>query len=458
MKSFSIKTRLMFWYAFVMILIVMLSVLMLLITGDRLTRDGAKSNLTVTTDRAIGDIRINEGKLNIDDDMVYYSNGAYVVIYMDDGTPLSGLELEEFPENVKFEEDKIREVDGESKSFYVYDRLIENKKVGKIWVRGMASADIEEISPAIARMIRMFLIALPIMLILALLGGYFASKRAFAPLKEINETAQKIHDGSDLSLRIGTSQEGKGDEITETARLFDEMLDSVEKNFEAEKRFTDDASHELRTPTAVILTQSEYALGNLDNKAEVEQALKIILGQSHKMTDLLDKLLMLARADNGRVKLGRDLVDLGLVLELSAASHENVAQSKNIDISVNVVRETSLIADMALIERAVDNLLSNAIKYGRQDGHVSMKLSEDVAGNAIIDVVDDGIGIPAEDIDRIWDRFYRANGAGDHEGMGLGLALTKWIVQAHGGEIRVVSEVGKGSTFRIMLPVKREEE
>ena len=111
MKSFSIKTRLMFWYAFVMILIVMLSVLMLLITGDRLTRDGAKSNLTVTTDRAIGDIRINEGKLNIDDDMVYYSNGAYVVIYMDDGTPLSGLELEEFPENVKFEEDKIREVD-----------------------------------------------------------------------------------------------------------------------------------------------------------------------------------------------------------------------------------------------------------------------------------------------------------------------------------------------------------
>ena len=458
MKSFSIKTRLMFWYAFVMILIVMLSVLMLLITGDRLTRDGAKSNLTVTTDRAIGDIRINEGKLNIDDDMVYYSNGAYVVIYMDDGTPLSGLELEEFPENVKFEEDKIREVDGESKSFYVYDRLIENKKVGKIWVRGMASADIEEISPAIARMIMMFLIALPIMLILALLGGYFASKRAFAPLKEINETAQKIHDGSDLSLRIGIPQEGKGDEITETARLFDEMLDSVEKNFEAEKRFTDDASHELRTPTAVILTQSEYALGNLDNKAEVEQALRIILGQSHKMTDLLDKLLMLARADNGRVKLSRDLVDLGLVLELSAASHEREAQSKNIDISVNVAREISLIADMALIERAVDNLLSNAIKYGRQDGHVSMMLSEDMAGNAIIDVSDDGIGIPAEDINHIWDRFYRANGAGDHEGMGLGLALTKWIVQAHGGEISAVSEVGKGSTFRITLPIKREEE
>ncbi len=458
MKSFSIKTRLMFWYAFVMILIVMLSVLMLLITGDRLTRDGAKSNLTVTTDRAIGDIRINEGKLNIDDDMVYYSNGAYVVIYMDDGTPLSGLELEEFPENVKFEEDKIREVDGESKSFYVYDRLIENKKVGKIWVRGMASADIEEISPAIARMIKMFLIALPIMLILALLGGYFASKRAFAPLKEINETAQKIHDGSDLSLRIGIHQEGKGDEITETARLFDEMLDSVEKNFEAEKRFTDDASHELRTPTAVILTQSEYALGNLDNKAEVEQALRIILGQSHKMTDLLDKLLMLARADNGRVKLSRDLVDLGLVLELSAASHEREAQSKNIDISVNVAREISLIADMALIERAVDNLLSNAIKYGRQDGHVSMILSEDMAGNAIIDVSDDGIGIPAEDINHIWDRFYRANGAGDHEGMGLGLALTQWIVQAHGGEISAVSEVGKGSTFRITLPFKREEE
>ena len=481
----------MIWYAFVLIVIVILASAVLLLTGDKLVRDNAKANLTVATDRALSNVRIISGKLNIDDDIEYYSNEVYVVIYKDDGMQLSGLEMDGFSEKVPFEADTIREAGKGDSPVYIYDRLIENKKTGKIWVRGMTSADLEEISPGISKILKVFLIAVPLLLILALLGGWMITRRAFAPLKEINETAQKIYEGNDLSLRINTDtnmQDGAagydmvtadgpdndkkeesaagGDEIMQTAHLFNKMLDGIEKNFESEKRFTNDASHELRTPTAVIRAQSEYALACIDDPDEVEEALGVILKQSEKMSDLLDKLLMLARADRGVIVPEKELVDLGLLVESASAHLAAEAEKKDITIDVRA-QDVTMMGDVSLLERAVENLISNAIKYGKQGGHVTVSLETKSvqktetgsAGNnherlAVIKVTDDGIGISAEHLDHIWERFYRAQGAGDHESMGLGLSLTKWIVSEHEGDISVQSSPGEGSTFTMILPVE----
>lgn len=461
MKSISIKNKMMLWYAFVLLIIVALAMLALLITGDKLARDGAKTNLMTATDRAVKYVRVINGKLNIDDNIEYYSNGTHIVIYKDNGMQLSGLEMDDFKTKVGFNADTVREIEQDSDNFYVYDRLIENKKVGKIWVRGMTYADLDVISPAIYRLSYIFILALPLLLIMALLGGWVITKRAFAPLKEINDTAKKIYEGNDLSLRIGLSDDPeneKGDEILQTAAVFDHMLDGIERNFEAEKRFTNDASHELRTPTAVIMAQSEYALSRIDDPKETEQALRTILGQSKKMSDLLDKLLMLARADRGAVKLGNELIDLGLLAEVSAAHFDPAAKAKNITIDVDAEENIMMAGDTALMERAVENLISNAIKYSHENGNVRIAVSKgsgENGGFAEISISDDGIGIPKEHMDHIWDRFYRVSGAGDHESMGLGLSLTKWIITEHGGSITAESAVGKGSTFTITLPLER---
>lgn len=473
MRSLSIKKKMMLWYAFVLLVVVGLAALALLITGDKLVRDGAKANLKATTDRALNDVRIVKGKLNIADDIEYFSNGSYIVIYREDGTPLSGLEMNEFKKKVSFKADKVREVNQDSNSFYVYDRLIDNKKVGKIWIRGMTSADLDVISPAISRLTKIFLLALPVILIMALLGGWLITKKAFEPLAEINETAQRIYEGNDLSLRIGlagSAEDDKhdsnvrsygGDEILQTAATFDHMLDGIEKNFESEKRFTNDASHELRTPTAVIMSQSEYALKHTDDPDETREALETILGQSKKMSSLLDKLLMLARADRGVIKLSSDYIDLGLLLESSAAHLVQAAHERDISVETEVTEDVYMTGDMALMERALENVIGNAIKYGRQHGNVWVEChtGETLSGKiAVITVRDDGIGMSREHLEHIWDRFYRIESAGDHEGMGLGLSLTKWIVTEHGGTITAESTEGEGSTFTIRIPINDSED
>lgn len=458
MKSLSIKRKLMLWYAFVMIAIVGLAIAVLLITGDKLSRDSAKANLTVTTDRAVSDVRIIDGKLSIDDDVVYFSNNAYVVVCKNDGTELSGLAPKGFPDNTEFKPDVVRDVKGDNKSFYVYDRLLENKKVGKIWIRGMTSADFDKIAPAIARMRKIFLIALPLMLLLALIGGWYLATRAFAPLKEINSTAKKIHEGKDLSLRIGLDEGAEGDEIIRTAQVFDSMLDSIEQTFLAEKRFTDDASHELRTPTAVIMAQSEYALANLDKPEEVEHSLETILGQSKKMRTLIDRLLILARADHGRVVLNRQLTDIGLLAEASAAYYQEPAAEKHISITTEAEDNLMMWADEALIERSFENIISNAIRYGKDGGYIHITAKKEPAG-IVITFEDNGVGISEENLDRIWDRFFRESEGRDTKGSGLGLPITKWIIEdAHKGKITVDSKKNEGSVFTIVLPLTEKED
>ncbi|MGI6720956.1 MAG: sensor histidine kinase [Anaerovoracaceae bacterium] len=462
MKGLSIKKRVMLWYAFTMLVVITLVIVLLLAAGDKLIRDDAKSNLTAATDRAVNDVQVIDSKLAIDDDMVYYLDGAYVVIYKNDGMIISGLPPDGFPGNVSFKADEIRKVVRGDKPFYVYDRLIENQQLGKTWIRGITSASLKDSAPSIWLMIKMFLIALPLLLGLALLGGWYITKRAFMPLKDIADTAEQIQEGSDLSRRLGFEKMGDRDEISRTAATFDMMLDRIEESFEMEKRFTNDASHELRTPAAVIMAQCEYALDNLDDPRDVEESLRVILAESRKMTTLIKQLLTLARADRGVQQLDMTRTDIGLTAEEAVSNFSSKAAEYGVEMAIDAEEGLYTMGDPVFLSRMFENLISNAIKYNHSGGHVWLSVKSGEEGIRI-SVNDDGNGISAEDLTHIWERFYRAHSApggrnrrsereAEQQSTGLGLPLVKWIVEAHHGRISVRSAPGSGTEFVIFLP------
>lgn len=460
MKRLSIKNRMVLWYAFSILAIIVLTMALLLAVGDSLILDETEKNLMSLTDRAVRDVRITNGELSIDEDITYYNDGAYVVVCREDGTVISGLLAEGFPPLSDFAENEIRKIPGEGRDYYTYDRLIENQKTGKIWVRGITSAELNDMAPSVMKMLKGFLTALPVLLIIALAGGWMIARQAFAPLSKIIDTAEKIRQSGDLSGRIGLGDIEDSDEVRRTAAVFDEMLDQIESNFENEKRFTNNASHELRTPVAVIKAQSEYALDNLDDPAEIRESLTEIKKQADSMSSLIAQLLRLSRADRGIEQLKKETADISILAEESASRHLHFAGTRNITIRTDAEEGCYMECDEVFIGRMFDNLIDNAVKYGKAGGTVHVSVRKDAADIAV-KVADDGIGIPKEDLGHIWERFYRgaARTAAESDGeetrsMGLGLSMVQWIVREHGGIIDVVSEPGEGTEFLIKFPTK----
>lgn len=456
LKHMSIKTRVIFWYTFTMFMFTALIFTILIFAGRRAAQDDAQASLIISTDMALNNVTVSEGRLIVDDDFIYYMDHTWIILAKDDGVMISGLTPEDFPSDIPFEEDRIRQVGDHLHPFYVYDRLIENQKIGKIWIRGMTPASLSVRDPAINSMIHLFMIVLPILILLSLAGGWLITRRAFLPLKQINDTVMLIQEGKDLSRRIGVDESYPRDEIQITANVFDQMLDRIGASFEREKQFTDDASHELRTPVAVIQAQCEYALENSDKPKETAAAIQVIHEQAKKMSALIEQLLMLARADRAAVILKKEPVDISLLAEESAALLTPKAYEKNITVSVHAPEGLYTQIDPNLMEKAIVNLIDNAIKYGKKNGSVIItaeKQDLNSSPSVLLSVTDDGIGITEENLPHIWDRFYRVDPTGEEKGTGLGLPLVRWIVEAHGGQITVDSEPGRFTKFCVILPV-----
>ena len=455
MRSVSIKTRIVFWYALTALLVLSVVIVLILAAGNRSMRDEAMDDLTLATDQAVENIRIYQGKLYIDEYAEYQRNGVYVVLCDNTGNLFFGEAPEGFPMDTEFQEETIRYIDAaeSDEPFFVYDRRIENQKAGVFWIRGITSAGLEDTEPALYEMIRIFLITIPVLFVISLVGGWIITRRAFLPFQNIAEKVERIQEGSDLSQRLNLGSPDDRDEIRRTAGLFDHMLARIEKSFEMEKQFTNDVSHELRTPTAVIMSQCEYALDNIDDPDEVEDSLKVIHHQSKQMMDLITQLLTLARADRHIQPVNKELVDVGLLLEEEAAHMSVVARERNIRITVDALEGIMTEADPVLMRRALENLISNAVKYGREGGMIRLYAEREPARMIAISVEDDGIGIPEEDLPYIWNRFFRAENAGDFpDSVGLGLSLVKWIAEAHGGTVSAQNRPEGGARFILRIP------
>ncbi len=318
----------------------------------------------------------------------------------------------------------------------------------------------------IQRLIGVLLLAMPATLLVALIGGYWLASRAMRPVQRITQTARTISE-TDLSRRLNLDTP---DEIGELAQTFDQMLERLQTAFARQRQFTADASHELRTPLTIVNLEVDRALAHQRTPQEYERALAIISAETSTMNRLVNNLLFLARADAGQTVIQQAEVELS---ELTLDVVERLiplARKNGVELMTGDLPELTLCGDRAYLAQMLTNLIENAIKYTAGVGqHVWIEAECQSIAHAPwggVRIKDDGPGIAAEHLPRVFDRFYRADKARtsiqmeavDDEmpaGSGLGLSIVLWVAQSHGGAVRVHSEVGHGAIFEVWLPLSK---
>lgn len=286
-------------------------------------------------------------------------------------------------------------------------------------------------------------------LVVGLAGGWWISARIVKPIAAITQTAAAIS-AKNLSHRIDTRNVDS--ELAELGDVMNAMFDRLRSAFEQQARFTADASHELRTPLAVLRSQSEVVLSKPRTADEYRTALEACFDASKRMTKLVEDLLLLARADAGKLPLQRSAIDLRDIVASAVEQLRPLAESKTISVALELAH-AAVAGDPVRLSQVVTNLASNAIYYNRAYGEIRVRLTNDAA-NAILTVSDTGCGISVADQALLFERFYRADKsrARTSGGHGLGLAICKAIVESHGGKIDFTTEKDQGTTFRVTLP------
>jgi heavy metal sensor kinase len=309
----------------------------------------------------------------------------------------------------------------------------------------------KQIDQALAGLVHTIIIAIPLALALAAGGGIFLARRALKPVDKIAQTAQEIEE-SDLSRRINVNTK---DELGRLAATLNAMIGRLEKAFQRQKQFTSDASHELRTPLAVIEAESTLALQKERPSSDYRQSLEIISQESSQMSSLIDQLLTLARADAGKEQWNFTEVNLGKLISNLSTDVEVLCQEKGLSFQLGQTQDLVVKGDETRLRELFMNLLDNAIRYTPTPGTISISLRRE-GQMAVVAITDTGVGIPAEDIPFIFERFYRVDKSRSRAegGSGLGLAICRHIAEAHGGKIEVESQVGVGSTFSVWLPLQ----
>lgn len=306
-------------------------------------------------------------------------------------------------------------------------------------------------------LLRSMLLIAPIVLIGAALVGYWLAGTSLRPVQGIMDEVEAISDGTSLHRRLAVPM--SGDEMARLALTVNGMLARLEQSFASLHRFTADASHELKTPLMVLRAGVERALVHPGVPGEILQSLDETLAQINEMTELVESLLTLARADEGRAPLAVEESDLRELLGDVAETAGMLGEGVGIAVTSTMPgHPVPLAVDRHRIRELLLNLVTNAIKYTPQGGTIDLILAEQDDAVSLT-VRDTGIGIAPGDLPHIFERFWRADPArsrtGDRPGTGLGLAITKWIAEAHGGSITVQSRPGRGTIFTVRLPRPR---
>lgn len=465
MKNLSVKLKVTIWFSVIMIFIIAVTFCIILWASSSVMQKNIQDNLVETVEDNVDEIEFfkqihdsetdhdddqyisyKDGYLEIDDDFLDKVNGVFTALYQDNGTLLYGENpLTMATADIAFSDRTIHRIKSDGIVYYVFDCKLSADGTEELWLRGLVSEN--QGTQQLTSIIRISTVALPSLLLLAVIGGYWIAGRALRPVQKITEAASQISQGRDLNKRIGL---GKGnDELHRLANVFDDMFSRLDEAFKTEQRFTSDASHELRTPMSVIMAQCEYSLEKPRTNEEYAEALTVIQRQGRKMSRLIEDMLCFARMEQNEKSYPLEKLDFSELVG-DVCSDMSLIKDKNITLKWHTRSDVFISGNRMLLTRLLTNLISNAYRYGRQDGKIIVTLEADE--EILLKVEDNGIGIPDDQQKKIFERFYRADMSRNTEGTGLGLAMVRDIADYHGGYVEVSSKVGTGSIFSVHFP------
>lgn len=466
MKRLSICFKITLWFTSVLIIVASLTYLIVFSVSNRIIQKTIRDNLIEAVEHNVDEIEyyasIDElissndvdhyveyggGYLEVDDDFLDQVNNVYTALYREDVTLLYGENpISRDTSSIGFVDSAVQTLRSDGTLYYVFDRKLTAKGLSGLWLRGVVSET--QGAEQMSSITRISLILLPLLVLAASLGGYFIAGRTLRPIQKISDTARQIGESSDLKKRIELG-EGK-DELHQLADSFNDMFRRIDELLETERRFTADASHELRTPMSVITAQCEYTLEKPRDADEYEEALQVIRRQGNKMSGLINDMLAFTRLESQSDRYIKETLDLtGLVTDL--CSDMALIRENGIKLDFQAEESCKYYGCFELLSRLLTNLISNAYRYGRKNGHIFVCLKRTQKGFEL-SVSDDGVGIAAEEQQKIFRRFYQVNPSRSGTGSGLGLSMALEIARFHHGELKVESELGKGSVFTLFLP------
>lgn len=468
MRGLSIRAKITLWFALAMSALAALTLGCVWMISDNVVQKNIKDSLVEMVSDNVdeveyysnkedanpdGDrdiyIRYKNGYLEIDDDYLDQMNGIYTTLYKEDYELLYGENpIAQATGDVAFSDHKLQTLRYKGTTYYVYDRSLKGEGMEDLWLRGIVSRSQGARWMDAIVILSMWLI--PLLILLALFGGYFMAGRFLRPIQQMIQAASGIQQGQDLKKRIELK---KGqDELHQLADTFNGMMDRLEASFQAEKQFTSDMSHELRTPVAVILSQCELSLEEEQDKDAYTDALRLIQRQGKKMSVLINDMLMMTRMEQRRDSIRMMQLDFSSLCA-SVCEDLRLLCEKNIELSWQLEEGVTIVGNKELLQRLLVNLITNAYRYGKEQGHIQVALKQ-TQTEIRLSVADDGRGIAQEQLAHIWQRFYQADASRSNQGSGLGLAMVQEIAQLHHGRMKVESVQGKGSCFTFCIPMK----
>lgn len=448
MKYRSIKKKITILYTGCIAIVLLIVLAGMLFYIKNIETNAAEEELQGKSDAFYGRIQIQGEAFTIPADLEFYNDGVIISVYDNDGTPVAGSIPSNFPIQTELKDGIYQRIEQGDDHWIVRDKGYEYAEGKVLWIRAIST--VYGIERAAGQITAAVGIAFLIMTVFIAGIGFRMLSAALKPVDVICGEAGEISKGEDLSKRLTLPQ--TRDEMYRLTIEFNQMFDRLEDSFEAEKQFSSDVSHELRTPLSVIRSQCEYMLGEAKTEEEAGE-IRVILNQAEKVIQLITQLLTISRCERGGEYFQKQEFNFSFMAEMVVDTLQEMAEEKQIELSADIEESLKIIGEETLLMRMLMNLIENAIYYGKEHGFVKVKIRQD--GDRICgSVQDNGIGIAEENLDKIWKRFYREDKSRSNttNGTGLGLAMVKWIVQLHHGEIKVFSEKGAGSEFVFYIP------